>query len=79
MLYEVITLLFMVMALIALLAAVDHAANRHVIACLVFFHFWANFQHSTDNLMARDEWVGLRSPVAIDCVEIGVANTTEIV
>ena len=61
-------------ALIALLAAIDHAAHRDGIADLVAGHGSTDRSHPTDDFMARDDGVRGPAPVVAGGMQVGVAD-----
>ncbi len=63
-------LLFMIVTLVALLAAVDHTANGHLIADLVASDRRPHLNDLADNFMAGNQWILLWAPVSIDGMQV---------
>ena len=61
-------------ALIALLAGIDHAADRDRVADLVAGDFVADLGHAADDLVAGNHRVDAPSPIVAGLVEVGVAD-----
>src|SRR5439155_22364143 len=62
-------------ALVALHAAVDHAADRHDVADAMAGHFAADRGDDSDNSMAGNDWVGRARPIVPALVQVGVADS----
>jgi hypothetical protein len=62
------------MALVAVLAGVDHAADGHEITHLVALDLVADLGDAADDLMAGDNGVLAPAPVVAGHVQVGVAD-----
>ena len=67
-------LLVAVAAVGALAAGVDHAADADAVADPVAGDVGADLGDDADDLVAGDDGEGLRAPVAVDGVDVGVAD-----
>ena len=67
-------LLLALAALVAMLAAVDHAADRHVVARLEAGDLGADLDHAADDLVAGHERVVRPAPVIAGQVQVRVAD-----
>jgi hypothetical protein len=68
-------LFFAMVALIAVLAAINHTANGNMCANGKLLHIIPDSKHTPYDFMPWDQWVLLRPPIPIDCVQIRMANT----
>jgi hypothetical protein len=71
-------LLVAAQAVDTLAAGVDHAADAYPGADLVAGDPGTDFSDDPDDFVARDDGIGLGSPVAVDGVDIGVADAREL-
>src|SRR5687768_15400305 len=62
-------------ALVAMLAAIDHAAHRHVVARLEASDLGANFDHAPNDLVAGHDRVVRPAPVIAGPVQVRVADS----
>ena len=65
-------------AVVALAAGVDHAADADAVADGVPGDLGADLGDDAGDLVAGDQRVGLRAPVAADGVDVGVADAGEL-
>jgi hypothetical protein len=67
-------LLLTLLALVAMLAAIDHAAHRDIVADFELGHAFAERGHAADDLMPGHQGIRRPTPIVTGHVKIAVAD-----
>ena len=62
------------MTLVTMLTAIDHTADSHMVARLVFLHIRADFEHTPDNLVSRHIRLSGPAPIVPGRMQIGMTD-----